>query len=492
MSRQIGRLIAAGIVLFWLIMMGLLVYHEVLLPRWHSAPPRSSASARRDVWMGIFVAQERAGFLHLHSAPELRHSMLSSRLDLTLKMSLSLMDRPTDLFVNGSALRTHDGSLSEFDFTIQSGEHEMRVNGSVAEGQLSGIVRTAGETLPLRLPVSDALLLGGGAGMTAIDVPLLHPGEILYVDSFDPTTMAVSKAKLTGVGEDTIALAGEYVHTFIVDASIGSIDSRAWLTADGEVVRAETPFGFSIQKMSPEEALAPVQAGASTNLIRSLAVRPAGKAPRRNTRLMKIRLSGVAEADLPPVSDLQRRSGDVFEVAASTLPESGADQTLPNQERADALASDVFVTADHEKIQELAQEIAGADPDPWRQAQHVYMWVYTSIEKTSVISVPNALEVLRTRQGDCNEHTILFTALTRALGIPTRIAIGLVWSDEMGIFGYHAWPEVFVGKWIAMDPTLGQPFADATHLKLLNGGIQEWTRLVPYIGRLEIEVLEVE
>jgi hypothetical protein len=41
-----------------------------------------------------------------------------------------------------------------------------------------------------------------------------------------------------------------------------------------------------------------------------------------------------------------------------------------------------------------------------------------------------------------------------------------------------------------MDPTLGQPVADATHIKLLNGGIDKWPALVSYIGKVQIEVVE--
>ena len=68
-----------------------------------------------------------------------------------------------------------------------------------------------------------------------------------------------------------------------------------------------------------------------------------------------------------------------------------------------------------------------------------------------------------------------------------------MWSDELDGFYYHAWPEVHLdGRWIWMDPTLDQPLADATHIKLLNGGIESWPRLLPYLGQLEIEVLEVE
>ena len=108
------------------------------------------------------------------------------------------------------------------------------------------------------------------------------------------------------------------------------------------------------------------------------------------------------------------------------------------------------------------------------------------------MSVPSALDVLDSREGDCNEHTVFFTALARAANIPTRIAIGLVWSDDSEAFCYHAWPEVYIGRWIGMDPTLGQVCADATHIRLLTGGIEKWPQLVAYIGRLSIHVLDVE
>ena len=102
------------------------------------------------------------------------------------------------------------------------------------------------------------------------------------------------------------------------------------------------------------------------------------------------------------------------------------------------------------------------------------------------------MPLLEQRRGDCNEHAVLYTALARAAGIPTRIAIGLVWSDELGGFYYHAWPEVHVdGSWRWIDPTLGQEVADATHIKLLEGGIESWPQLLPFLGKLEVRVESV-
>ena len=64
------------------------------------------------------------------------------------------------------------------------------------------------------------------------------------------------------------------------------------------------------------------------------------------------------------------------------------------------------------------------------------------LEKKPTVSLPSALEVLRTRVGDCNEHTALYVAMARAQGIPSRIAVGLV--HLRGAFYYHAWAEVYL------------------------------------------------
>ena len=98
--------------------------------------------------------------------------------------------------------------------------------------------------------------------------------------------------------------------------------------------------------------------------------------------------------------------------------------------------------------------------------------------------------MLRTKVGDCNEHTALFVAMARSIGIPARIAVGLVFMH--GAFYYHAWPEVYItehaglGLWLPVDPTLNQFPADATHLRLARGGLDRQAAILPLIGRLKM------
>src|SRR5262249_61456234 len=99
------------------------------------------------------------------------------------------------------------------------------------------------------------------------------------------------------------------------------------------------------------------------------------------------------------------------------------------------------------------------------------------------------LQVLRARGGDCNDHTQLFVALARAIGVPTRFVAGLAYVD--GKFYYHAWPEVLLTGWVAVDPTFGQFPADAGHLRFVIGGLTRQTELLRLMGNLEIQVLDV-
>ncbi|MBW2092360.1 MAG: transglutaminase domain-containing protein [Deltaproteobacteria bacterium] len=106
------------------------------------------------------------------------------------------------------------------------------------------------------------------------------------------------------------------------------------------------------------------------------------------------------------------------------------------------------------------------------------------------MSVPSAVDVLKTKVGDCNEHAVLAAALLRSAGVPARIVAGVLYFEDR--FYYHAWVEAYWGRWMAVDPVLGQIPADATHIRFLTGGLKRQTEMVRVIGRLEINILEVK
>ena len=154
------------------------------------------------------------------------------------------------------------------------------------------------------------------------------------------------------------------------------------------------------------------------------------------------------------------------------------------------LQPSLLVQSDSPILKDQAAAIVGQERDALRAATLISSWVYHNLDKRPTLSIPNALEVYQRRAGDCNEHSVLFAALARAAGIPTRIASGLLYTK--GRFFYHAWDEVYVGEWVAVDPLLNQIPADPTHIRLIVGELDRQVQLVRVIGRLGIKVVDYE
>jgi len=113
------------------------------------------------------------------------------------------------------------------------------------------------------------------------------------------------------------------------------------------------------------------------------------------------------------------------------------------------------------------------------------------------VAFASAGEVCRNRSGDCSEHAVLLAAVARAQGIPSRVAMGLVYVG--GIFGGHAWTEVWIdGHWIALDGTIGLGSVDAAHIGFSKSSLQglgmgaEMLSALMGLANLDIQVLETE
>ncbi|MCP4660010.1 MAG: transglutaminase domain-containing protein [bacterium] len=484
-TRWTIQLIVLG---FWLLMMGLLVRREFGGRLEPTALGRLTTST--ESWMGIFLGEgQRVGYVHVRQDPEERRDLAGIKMSLGARMTLNLLGKPTDLDLSGFVWKPYEEALADFEFVVRSAEYDFRIAGRVADGELAGEILSAGETIPLRVPVSDELVFSSGLG-TALRFPSFEVGDEYRLDSFDPLTLRKSPVRVRCIARETLRVAGEVIDARVLALTSNGIRSRAWIDQSGEVVQARTPFGLVLRKISPEQAHR-VDAGPEPDeLLDFTAVRPTGRRPFRNALSLVVELAGVEDRELPQDQVQAALGGGRYRLRTSPEPPPGVE-IAATAELARHLRADAFVQSDHPKIRRRAAEIVGDETDPWRRALRIYEWVFTSLEKEVVLSIPSALEVLENRRGDCNEHTVLFTALGRAAGLPTRIAIGLVWSDDLDGFYYHAWPEVHLGGWVWMDPTLGQPLADATHIKLLNGGIESWPQLVPFMGQLEVKVLEI-
>jgi transglutaminase-like putative cysteine protease len=205
---------------------------------------------------------------------------------------------------------------------------------------------------------------------------------------------------------------------------------------------------------------------------------------------MRVDGADLSSPDLQGVG--QRIDGNIVEIIdAQKLVAGPLDDDL-----ALFLSPEAFIESDDPDIRAAAEEAVGRVVGTRARAEALTRFVNSTVQKKPTVSLPSAREVLRTRIGDCNEHTALFVAMSRSVGIPARIAVGLAFVR--GAFYYHAWPEIYIdegatrGYWLPVDPTFNQFPADATHFRLARGGLDKQATIIPLIGRVKITMVDLE
>jgi tetratricopeptide (TPR) repeat protein len=141
------------------------------------------------------------------------------------------------------------------------------------------------------------------------------------------------------------------------------------------------------------------------------------------------------------------------------------------------------ISSDNKQVIDQAREIAGKDKDAWSVARKLADWTYKNLTWRSV-AVANASQTLATREADCSEFSQLYVSMARAVGLPARIVSGLAYGGAS--FGGHAWVEVWVGRWVELDPTWGTDFVDATHIRNSSSALVTAAAL----NLIDLEILE--
>jgi transglutaminase-like putative cysteine protease len=212
----------------------------------------------------------------------------------------------------------------------------------------------------------------------------------------------------------------------------------------------------------------------------------------RDVRRLRLRLEG---ADLSS-GDLQGAGQSVHDAVVEIEDTRALRAGRGDPGAARYLAAEPSIESDAPEIRAGAELAVGGVTGNRERAERLTRYVNSILEKKPTVSLPSALDVLRMRIGDGSEHTVLYVAMARALGIPARIAAGLV--SVHGVFYYQAWAEVYLaeggdrGLWVPVDPALNEFPADATHLRLARGGVDQRSMILQLLGTLKMTVLDLE
>ncbi len=428
-----------------------------------------------------------------------------------------------ELAIETTSVETPDGQVVRFGSTTTTGANSDTISGRREGAELLLETTIAGNHSSSRMPCPTDVLGFKGVEQSLEREPL-QPGQTRSLKVLLPMLSAITIAQIELVARDR-------EETKLLDRteSLLRIDGSTTLAGNTPlVVRSSLWTDRQGRVLKSASNAAPGMEEINYRTTRDVALADAGKirfdlgfdlivkidkplpAPWLTKRVLyRVELDDKNPADAFPASATQQvtskgpHTAEILLLApdpAAKPPAAEREQPTPQ----DSIPS-AMIQCDDPLIVEMARKARGTQTKPLAVALALEKYVHKTVSTTDFSQVfSSALEVARTKQGDCTENAVLLAALARASGLPARVVFGLVYVEREQGFGYHMWTEVFVdGRWLPLDATLGKGGIGASHLKLSDSNLADagsggeavfasLLSVMQVIGRLKISVLEAK
>jgi tetratricopeptide (TPR) repeat protein len=227
----------------------------------------------------------------------------------------------------------------------------------------------------------------------------------------------------------------------------------------------------------------------------------------------KIKTFNSPSANLFLQDDRQRitliKNDAIYMSVNAVKPESAPAYSYPFDTKGleEYLQSGPFIMPDSDKISAAAKTVSSGETDAYVIAKKMENWVYNYItNKNYSVDFASAIDTMESRTGDCTEHAVLLASLLRAAGIPSKIVVGLIYTDNpKPCFGYHMWVKAYIApksdsqpnpKWIDLDATLPYKNFVPTHITMaetplnnLSDRADALIKVLQSFSNIKIEVL---
>jgi Transglutaminase-like superfamily len=491
------RLLKILIVVFWIVMMSKLAVRQI------TAEPalfggtdevlRDMGPEEGQEWSGIYLVgptekRSKIGFAVSEQTDTENGHVMTSKSWLRLKVQGEVKTIRTETKV----LSDNDYRLQNLSFVFSSDTIKFEVLGDMVGTDLHLQIKTAAGETEQVVPMEEAPVLPETLMARAV-AEGLEEGKTFNVPVFDPTSFSYADSKVV-VTKKQVNESGKVF--WLLSTNYKGFTSETWIDETGSV-HWQKAANFLTVRETKLEALS-VGSGAQSSdedLLDQVKVKvdKAIRNPRRTSRT-ELKLLGIDYEGFKLEGGRQRFDPDtgIVTIESETIdPADGAQIASLAGSFPEELKPTAMIQSTDPIIVREARRIVMTETDSIAASKRIFRWVYENLEKKPMVSIPSARDVLEIKRGDCNEHASLYTALGRAVGIPTKIVVGVVYQNEA--FYYHAWNAIWTGnRWVELDATFGQYPADATHLRLLEGDLDKQIPILRVIGKLNIEVLSAQ
>jgi len=425
-------------------------------------------------------------------------------------VKMNLAGKSREVFMQYSVGIDSAQNISRFmEFNLISGSHSYVCDGTVIDDSL--IVNVKSHSLA---PYRRGFFLVDEHITYPVTLPyFIHRSETssMRMMVFDPFIMIPYIIHVVRTGGETLHLNNQDYDVVRYDMVFLDKKSSLWLDENGKVIKSEGSLflsgelgEFKVEKaVNRDVFLMPVEVSFGNDIIKNTVINSdRSLSDPRNISYLEIELDGIRTANIDISSsnkEILSYNPVVFGIHNKpVVNEESSNEELKNRYfyelkiteiDTSLIGSSDYIQPRDARIVRMAQQIVSSETDSLAKARALNRWIYKNVKKESGLDITRSVDILKELRGDCDEHTKLFTAFARSIGIPTQINLGLIYDNNA--FRYHSWPSVFVGGvWNDMDPMLGQDSADAAHVTLIRGGFERLAELLRVMGRISIKIID--
>lgn len=465
----------------WVLLFVLLLQRDYFVKTLDIREAQIIKQAKEESFLGVYFQGQRIGYVKYRLA-ETANGVFTLFQDAFLRLNILNEIHPVNMKLQ--AQLNSEFLLQNFNFQLTSPFYGMEASGTVENNIVHFSINTGKQTITDEIRLERPPFLSTNQRGYLLKQNL-KAGDKIKIPYFDPISLAGKDTIMEYRGLEKILIKGRIHKLHHFTETFSGIRINSWLDNNGKVIKEESPAGFVF--MNEPEFQATSIIGKGSEILGAVSVPLQGKMPDvSNLQSIRYRLQLPEGGEFDLAGGRQTLDGTILTVTHELFPLQDASPCLDKKKES---ASTPYIQSDNPLIKTQAESISERYQAPFEKIKALTRWVYGTLEKRPVIGIPDALTTLTTKKGDCNEHAALFAALARSIGVPTRVAAGVMYHK--GAFFYHAWNEVCLdGKWISLDSTLNQIPADLTHIRFVHGETQEMIRIGALIGKLQIEVLQ--
>jgi len=472
----------------------------------------------REDWDAAYLDGQKAGYVRFTVREFERDGQKILRTTMALSLTLRRFEDTVQMNVETGTDETPDGKVAGVFMKQALGKNQNLVLNGTVDGDTLTVKVTGNMNMDKKVKWNDKVI-GLYKEQQLFKDKAVKPGDKFSYLHFEPMISAVvgitvtvkdfEDVKVNGI--DRKLLRAEAIPDKIQNVQLPG--TSFWLDKELKVIRSEVTMPglgkLVLARSTKDVALSPVIPAkiGDIGLTQLIPVNRRIADPQNSNNVVyKVTLPGDDDPGTSFVQDnrqeIKNVKGKSFELhikAVRQPPAKAPDDAKVDDEY---LKSSYFITSADSEVKKLAKKAVGDETDPWKKAQKIERWVRANMKITNFTeAMATADHVARSLEGDCTEHAMLAGAMCRAVGVPSKIAVGLVYVDgQKPVLGYHMWTEVWVrGEWVPIDATLGRGSIGAAHLKISDHSWTDVESLKPLLpvmrvmlGKVAIDIVRVE